>query len=89
MRGRMCVVLICNVCVRVGVQVEYSAINLAYAYATTSGVMRKAAILRHAAGREDRGMECAGGVEYQRARVAILQASDGVVATMVRRIQCP
>ena len=38
MRGRMCVVLICNVCVRVGVQqVEYSAINLAYAYATTSG----------------------------------------------------
>ena len=49
-------------------QVEYSAINLAYAYATTSGVMRKAAILRHAAGRADRGMECAGGVEYQRAR---------------------
>ena len=44
-------------------QVEYSAINLAYAYATTSGVMRKAAILRHAAGRADRGMECAGGVE--------------------------
>ena len=68
MRGRMCVVLICNVCVRVGVQVEYSAINLAYAYATTSGVMRKAAILRHAAGRADRGMECAGGVEYQRGR---------------------
>ena len=89
MRGRICVALICNVCVRVGVQVEYSAINLAYAYATTSGVMRKAAILRHAAGREDRGMECAGGVEYQRARVAILQAFDGVVATMVRRIQCP
>ena len=66
MRGRMCVVLICNVCVRVGVQVEYSAINLAYAYATTSGVMRKAAILRHAAGRADRGMECAGGEASQR-----------------------
>ena len=84
MRGCICVGLICNVCVRVGVQVEYSAINLAYAYATTSGVMRKAAILRHAAGRADRGMECAGGVEYQRGRVAIMQAFDGVVATMVR-----
>ena len=35
-------------CARCGhVQVEYTALNLAYAYATTSGVMRKAAILRH------------------------------------------
>ena len=68
-------------------QVEYSAINLAYAYATTSGVMRKAATLRHAAGRADRGMECAGGVEYQQGRrVAIMQAFDGAVATMVRGI---
>ena len=53
-------------------------------YATTSGVLRKAAILRHPVGRSDREMECAGGVEYQRGRAAVRQAFDGVVATMVR-----
>ena len=65
-------------------QNEFSGLNLAYAYATTSGVLRKAAILRHPVGRSDREMECAGGVEYQRGRVAVRQAFDGVVATMVR-----
>ena len=49
--------------------------------------MRKAAILRHPVGRTDRGMECAGGVEYQRGRVAVLEAFDGDVATMVRSRQ--
>ena len=66
------------------VQDEFTVLNLAYAYATTSGVLRKAAILRHPVGRSDRELECAGGVEYQRGRVAIQQAFDGVVATMVR-----
>lgn len=65
-------------------QDEFTVLNLAYAYATTSGVLRKAAILRHPVGRSDREMECAGGVEYQRGRAAVRQAFDGVVATMVR-----
>ena len=73
-------------------QVEFSVVNLAYAYATTSGVLRKAAILRHPVACIDREMECAGGVEYQRGRVAIRRAFDGVVATMIRsnfsRIAC-
>ena len=55
-------------------QDECSVVNLAYAYATTSGVLRKAAILRHPVGRSDREMECAGGVEYQRGRAAVRQA---------------
>ena len=49
--------------------------------------MRKAAILRHPVGYTDRGMECAGGVEYQRGRVAVLEAFDGDVATMARSRQ--
>ena len=55
-------------------------------------MLRKAAILRHPVACIDREMECAGGVEYQRGRVAVLRAFDGVVATMVRsnlsRIAC-
>ena len=84
MRVRVSLWVFCNVSVHVRAQNEFTSVNLAYAYATTSGVLRKAAILRHPVGRSDREMECAGGVEYQRGRAAVRQAFDGVVATMVR-----
>ena len=82
-----CVGVVClSVCVMCmcifQAQVEYSVLNLAYAYATTSGVLRKAAILRHPVACVDREMECAGGVEYQRGRVAIRLLKASLQATI-------
>ena len=77
---------LCNIFVRVAAcrtSLQFSTWRTRTRLAT-SGVLRKAAILRHPVGRSDREMECAGGVEYQRGRAAVRQAFDGVVATMVR-----